>query len=147
MSTAPDPARARLRGRLVTYGILGAMVLAVAFHVEAWPMTSFRLFSFVRTSTQSELVLYAVDGAGARTEVPIDRDQRSVLNTERQLADVKGASPSRQQAMLDAWFDDAGLDPSRYAAALIQRITTRTQRDGSPPVEVARTDVVEVPLR
>ena len=76
MSTAPDPARARLRGRLVTYGILGAMVLAVAFHVEAWPMTSFRLFSFVRTSTQSELVLYAVDGAGARTEVPIDRDQR-----------------------------------------------------------------------
>lgn len=147
MSGVTSYPSARGRARLVTYGVLAVMALAVRFEVEAWPVTSYRLFSNVRTSTQSRLVLYAVDLDGVRTKVDLAHGELGVLNTRHQLADVGSASPQRQREMVLAWLRGGGIEPADVTAAVIERVRSRISTDGDRPTVISRTVVVVVLLR
>ncbi len=135
------------RARIVTYGTVAVMALAVVFQVEAWPVTSFRLFSNVRTDTRSQLQLYVIASDGTRTLVHLRPDQSNVVKTSHQLRDVQAAPPPRQREMVEAWIIGGGLDPADGRLAVIERVRTRITRDGTPPTELSRSVVVEVPLR
>lgn len=62
---AADERRVRVLARAVTYGVVGAVLLAVAVTGEWWPVSSMRLFSEERSSTAWtwEVDLVGVDGA------------------------------------------------------------------------------------
>lgn len=101
------------------------MVFAVANTVEAWPVTSLRLFSGVRTAQVVSYELIAYDHAGGEYRVRADANNAFVARTSSQYARLARDSASTQHAKAVAWVAAAGLDPADMREVVLWR--TRAQ--------------------
>jgi len=132
-----------VRARVVTYGVVGLLLATAATGTEAWPLTSFRLFSMVRTSTATELELVAVHADGARSPVRFGTGNPVLATTADLLDDVVDQEPERQRAMVRAWLDAAHLAPDDVDVVRVERVERTLGADLSR-TEVSREVVVEV---
>ncbi|GAB2460712.1 hypothetical protein [Xylanimonas ulmi] len=128
-------ARQRRRARAVTYGMVAVLLVAAVTHVELWPLTSFRLFSSVRTGGGAAYELTAVADDGARTRVPA----RGQL-----LAALPRRSPDAAVAQVDAWLGDAGIDPASVDVVVLERASWRLDPETLTRRETGREVVLEV---
>jgi hypothetical protein len=127
--------RQRRRARQVTYGMVAVIAVTAIAGVELWPLTAFRLFSGVRTGTGTSYELLAVDADGIRTRVPA----RLQL-----LAKLPQAAPDDAAAQVDAWLDDAGIDPAAVDVVVLERAQWRLDPHTLTRAETTRTVVLEV---
>lgn len=139
--------RSGVRARVVTYGAVVALAACAALSLEPWPLGSFRLFSEPRTGERSALVLVAVDGAGAAVPVRFTGDRRAVRSAQRQLPDLVELEPAERRRRVRAWLRLAGVDPGPIREVVLQRVRRRLDLDGGPSRELARVDVLRIPLR
>jgi hypothetical protein len=149
VSPAGDGGTSRSTGvvaRLVTYGLVLGLVLGAWAEVEHWPVTSFRLFSVVRTDRSYGLELVAVTSGGDRERVAPKGSGQVVANLSHQLQQLRGEQPAQARKRVLALLDLADMDPDRYAAVNLERVERRLDPDGGPPSEVRRTVVAEVDL-
>jgi len=126
----------------VTYGLLAVLAFGVWNHTEAWPITSYRLFSQVRTGTSSSLQLVALDADGARQPVRPRGD--TVATTAHQLHRLPTLDRAEQRRRAVAWLREAGIDPSTVRTVLVERVTVALDPDGGPSRETGRRVVVEI---
>lgn len=143
-ATAPvSPSTGQRRARLVTYGLVLALLLTAAVEAELWPFTAYRLFSEVRTGTTVSLDLVAATTEGEVVVRPADR-AAPLATTTRQYQDLAGAAPDRRQAMVTAWLGLAGIDPRTVRSVRLER-TVRTLPAGADQwVERSRETVLDV---
>jgi hypothetical protein len=127
-SDAAGSAQRRL-ARRVTVGTVVALVLVALSGLEAWPLTSFRLFSTVRTGTSVGLQLEAVASDGTRTPVRVPSNQ-VMSTTTHQFAHLAHARPEVQRAKVRAWLATAGLDPAAVTEVDLVRTTRSTDPTG-----------------
>lgn len=142
---APDR-RARRRARAVTYGLVAGMFVAAQLHVEQWPVTSFQLFSHVRTDRTSGLELVAVDHDGGRRPIRLGAQAHRVGNPSHQLALLRDDPPEEQRATVVAWLALVHVDPRDVDRVLLERVERRLDADGGPAEELRRTVVAEIDL-
>jgi hypothetical protein len=140
--TTADDERQRRLARRVTVGTVAVLLLVPITTVEAWPLTSFRLFSTLRTGTTVGLALVAIAPDGTSTPVRLPRDQ-VLSTTSHQYADLEDESPQTQRAKVRAWLVAAGLDPADVAAVELVRTTRHADAAGVPQV-TGSTIVVRV---
>jgi hypothetical protein len=131
-TTAADERQRRL-ARRVTVGTVAVLLLVPITTVEAWPLTSFRLFSTLRTGTTVGLTLVAIAPDGTSSPVRLPRDQ-VMSTTTHQYADLADDSPQTQRAKVRAWLVAAGLDPADVAAVELVRTTRQADAAGVPQV-------------
>ena len=144
-----DPAvgvdrKQRWMARAVTYGLVLVLGFGVVQQIEAWPITSYRLFSQVRTDRSTSLELVAVGADGTRTLVRPSGEVAAT--TAHQYRELRLLDPDRQQTQVHAWLDSADVDAEGQAAVRLERVTRRLDPDGGPATELTRVLVVEVPL-
>ena len=132
-----------VRARAVTYGVVGLLLATAVAGAEAWPLTSFRLFSGVRTDTTTTLELVAVRDGGAQVPVRFATGNPVLASTAHLLDDVARHGVERRRAMVRAWLDAADLDPGGVAAVQVERVVRTVGVDLSRS-EVSREVVVEV---
>lgn len=142
----PGADRQRRLARTVTFTTIGVLLLAAAVQVEAWPLTAYRLFSVVRTDSQTtyQLVTVGVDG----TEAPLRVDPGNPVldTTRRQYADLPGLSASRRREKVLAWVAAAHLNPADVQSVRLERATRVMDPETQHWVETSRAIVVEVEL-
>jgi hypothetical protein len=143
-AVAPDDARQRRRARIVTFAVVGVIVLGALAEVEAWPVTAFRLFSSVRTDTTSSLQLVVVHPDGSTAPLALQPANDVVVITGHQFATLRDLPPDRQRAKVDAWLDLAGVDRADVASVRLDRVTFHYDADAGRLVETKRTHVTEV---
>lgn len=131
-------------GRLVTYGLVLMLAFGVVEQVEAWPVTSYRLFSQVRTGQSTTLELVAVDGSGERSVVRIRGEVAAT--TSHQYRQLRLLGPAEQREQVRAWLALADIDAGAFATVRLERVTRQLDPDGGPATESSRRLVVEVPL-
>lgn len=114
------------------------MVFAIAAldTVEAWPVTSFRLFSHVRTDTSVSTTLVAIDATGDAHMVRADSAHGFVTRTASQYSRLRTVAPDRARAMVDAWLESAGMDPADYVAVELRRKQVRLHADRAAPTVI-----------
>lgn len=129
----PGPSRPATRwvARGVTIGVLVVFAFAAWNTVEAWPITSFRLFSQVRTANASSTTLVAIDADGDAHPVEADPDHPFVPRTKHEYPLLRDATPARAHAMVDAWLRAAGMDPDDFVAVELRRKSLVYAPDGS----------------
>ncbi len=132
--TSADALHAR-RARRVTYGLVAVLLIAALAHLELWPLTSFRLFSSMRTATGSTLQLVATTSDGVRTTVPAK---------PQMLARLPEASDVEAVTMVDAWLDDAGLDLAQTRTVTLERRMWRLDPETMESHETGRVVLREV---
>jgi len=133
-----------LRARVLTYGLVALLVFGVVNEVEAWPVTSYRLFSAVRTDRglRTDLQLVARDGSVR----PLRLDGDTVSTTAHQYRTLPADAPAVQRRKALAWLDAAGVDPATVRAVRLVRVGLRLDPDGGAPTELWRHTLVEVEL-
>lgn len=139
-----DEQGARRRARRVTYTAVLVLLVAAAAHLELWPLTSYRLFSEVRTADRSGLELVAVDADGGRTVVRPGADNPVVATTGHQYGALPRVSAERRTAMVRAWLRAAGVDPADVAHVRLERVGRVTDARSLDGDETSRTLVLEV---
>lgn len=142
-----DGRRQARRARWVT-GVAVAVLLGVAAaEVELWPLTSYRLFSGVRTESRSSLELVAVGPDGSRTPVPLDEHDQVLGTTSHQFRHLRDLPPAQRRAMAGAWLQLAGIDVADVARVEVERVR-RTMDARTLEARVTdRRPVLEVVLR
>jgi len=142
----PDGRRSVLWGRLVTYGLVLGLLVGAWTHTEHWPVTSFRLFSSVRTDRSFGLELVAVGPNGERERIPASAGEGATVGSIHQLTDLRNAPPAVRRERVLSMMERAGLDVADYRVAQLERVERRLDPDGGPSTEVARTVVRTVEL-
>lgn len=106
-----EPSQRTLARRVLTTMMVLLLGSAVS-GLELWPLSSYRLFSVVRSDSHAARVLVAVHGDGSRTPVHFGADNPVVATTAHLLDDVRHQSPQRQRRMAEAWLavSDANLE-------------------------------------
>lgn len=141
-----DDRRQARRARWVTGVAVAALLGVAAAEVELWPLTSYRLFSGVRTGTQAADELVAVGPDGTRTPVPLAADDQVLATTSHQYRLLRDVDAARQRAMVGAWLDLAGIDPADVATVRVERVR-RTMDARTLAAQVTdRAVLVEIPL-
>ena len=133
-------------GRVVTYGMVAGLLVAAQLEVEVWPVTSFRLFSQIRTDRSVALQLVAVDAQGARLPVPLDDVSDRVGNVVQQLELLRTDDTEVQRAKATAWLQLVGIGPEGVVRAELERVQRRLDPAGGPATVVDRSVVVVIPL-
>jgi hypothetical protein len=138
----PGDRRARWLARALTYGTVVGLLAAAAGNVERWPITSFRLFSAVRTDRVTSLELVVVDRDGHRHPLPTNR--AGGPTTAHQLHDLRTLAPAARRRKVRAWLRLAGWDPDAVDRVVLERVERRLDPDGGPARVVGRRAVVVV---
>lgn len=146
MSDRADSGRSAWLGRIITYGLVIGLVVTTVAGIERWPVTSFRLFSTVRTDRSFVLELVATQPDGTRQKVPISASTKGSAGTAHQLAELRLAPSAEQRAKVTAWMNAADMDLDRFEVAVLERVERRLDPDGGPPLEIRRSVVLEVVL-
>ncbi len=133
-------------GRTVTYAVVAGLIFAAQAGIEQWPVTSFRLFSQVRTDRSFGLELVAVEPDGDRERVSLTGGSQVVANAGHQLQLLRSDPPGTQRTKVLTWLELVGMDPSEYEKVNLERVERRLDPDGGPAEEVRRTVVAEVDL-
>ena len=144
MSDRTEGGRSAWIGRIISYGLVIGLVLVTVAGIERWPVTSFRLFSTVRTDRSFVLELVAIEPDGTRQRVPISRSTKGSAGTAHQLGELRAAPPAEQRAKVTAWMNAADMDLDRFELVALERVERRLDPDGGPPLEVRRAVVLEV---
>ena len=131
--------------RWVTCGTLVVILLGAAAEAEIWPITSFKLFSSVRTAGGVTSSLIAVDANNAEVPVPIPTPE-ILATTSYQLERLAAEPESVQRDMARAWLELAGMDPDDYTTVALHR--TAWTMDAATRERVTSADkiLVEVTL-
>ena len=141
MRRIPEPVLART----VTYGVVGLLLVTAATGLEAWPLTSYRLFSGERTDTRTGLELVAEGAAGDRLVRPDSMNPVLVTTTHR-FGELVTATPDEREQMVRAWLDVAGIDPGTVDGARLDRVRRTLDPESLGWTEVSREPVLEVEL-
>jgi hypothetical protein len=122
----------RVRRALHVFLLLFA-VFGVA-HIEAWPLTGFRLFSEARTSERQGWQIVTVDGAGVEHDLDLHDLPAGYQGTTRQIPGLADAGQDRRDRACAAWaapLRDAGRDVAEVRVYEI----VESVRPGAPPAE------------
>lgn len=142
--TANSRTSARWRARLVTVGLLAVIVFAVAGTVEAWPVTSFRLFSQVRTANSSSYRLIAVDEQGRERPVVINDAHAFARRTSSQLGKLPTLSVQRRRDKVLAILDASDLANAHIREVILRRRSFVGDLESSRLRQVSTKDVLRV---
>ena len=114
-----------LRQRVrVAQVFLALVLLAAVFEVEWWPVTGWRLFSSLRSGTESDWEVVTV--AGDHEEViAFGSLPRSYRSYHRVLAHVATGSPAEKRAACDVWADAARRRGAQVDAVRAYKLTVR----------------------
>lgn len=118
---------------MVTVAIIVTIIVTVFGGFEAWPLTSFRLFSGVRTGHSSSLSLVAITADGRSTPINADSHHIFVKRAGHLYHLIPARPPAEQRAMVDAWLDAAGMSPADYATVELRRTSEELDPAGGPP--------------
>lgn len=129
-------------GRLVTYGLIALLIVGVVTETEAWPITSWRLFSSLRTDQRASTVLTVVDRDGA--EFPLRLPGDVIGTTRHQFSTLPRKSPTVQQAKVRAWLEAADVDLARVDHVRLERRRLQLDPDGGDPAELDRITLLEI---
>lgn len=132
----------RMRARIVTYGMAAVLTLGVVNQIEAWPVTSWRLFSGVRTeqAVRTRFVIVGKDGSTSPLRLPGD----TVGTTSHQFATLPRLTPADQRDKVRAWLRAGGIDPDEVDRIRLERVRIRFDPDGGPATELDRSVVLEL---
>ncbi|MEO6629671.1 MAG: hypothetical protein ABIP03_14020 [Aquihabitans sp.] len=142
---ASSSARERSLARVVTYGMVALLAWAAVSSVEAWPITSYRLFSAVRTDRSVSLELVAVTMGGKRQVVSLGHGQL-LATTRHQFMLLRQDPDAERQRKVRAWLRLADIDAATVEQVDLERVERRLDPHGGPATVVARTVVVETVL-
>ncbi|MCB0977125.1 MAG: hypothetical protein KDB02_06660 [Acidimicrobiales bacterium] len=132
----------RWKARAVTYGLLFIVSFAVLSNTEAWPVTSYRLFSFVRTGHTSSLELVAVGTDGSTRPVRIPKGVSAA--TRSRFPELRTMSPGERRRMVRAWLDVAGIEPDHVAVVRLVRVTRSLDLSDGTSRTTGKSTVVEM---
>lgn len=96
-----DVDRVPLPARLLTAVLLGGLVFAGLWSVEAWPLTGWRLFSAPRTEQTTTWVLEGVDTEGTSSFVGPAELPVAYRQLPHRLAEVPGMSETEQRQLCE----------------------------------------------
>jgi hypothetical protein len=125
-----EAASPRVRRALHVFLLLVA-VCGLA-HVEAWPLTGFRLFSESRSSEREGWVIAVVDAAGAEHILDLHDLPAGFQGTTRLIPGLVDASPARRDRACDAWAAPV-RDAGRPVAEVRVYEVVESVRPGGPP--------------
>ncbi len=136
-----------VRGRIVSVALVGTLVVVGLAGAEAWPFSSFALFSTVRTGEIWSRRLAAVDPEGAEHAVDFWSDPVAARSARHELPELGALDAARRRSAVRTWLELGGLDPGRFVAVRVYRVRLAlpTEEDAHAE-ELARQLVVEVPL-
>lgn len=137
-------ALSRWRARVVTYGLVVVLAGAVWTQTEAWPVTSYRLFSAVRTGTSASLELVAVGADGEPRPVRVTGG--AVAGTRHQYRELPGLPEAERRERVEAWLRVAGVDPATLVEVRLERVIRALDPEGGPSRVTGRVVIVAVPL-
>lgn len=136
--------RRRWTARVVTYGLILVVAFSTVAQVEAWPVTSFELFSHRRTGESTVLELVAIGADGGRTVL---RTHGPMMSASRhRYQELDRVDPARRRVEVLTWLTLAGVDRAGLRMVQLERVTRKLDPDGGPATVVSRTLVVRVPL-
>jgi hypothetical protein len=133
--------------RLVTYGVVGVIVLAGVTGHEYWPLSGFRLFSEVRSSQQTTYSVVVVNEQGQSSVLDLGALPDNYSGHVQMLPAMVTKSADEQAAIVQAWLVGLGLTPGEYTSAEIYRSASEVPADSAEPAVVTdRELVLTVPL-
>lgn len=129
-----------MRGRVVTYGLVGLLVLCVVAQVEWWPLSAFKLFSAARTADTTTWQVTLVDPGGAEHVVPFGSLPRGYHSPAHLAAALPNLPARRTEAVCKAWAL-AGAKQLGITATEVRvyEVTGRRPAGGGPAALVSRT--------
>lgn len=131
-----------VRGRFVTYGLIVLLIVGVATETEAWPITSWRLFSGLRTDLRISTTFTIVGRDG--TEFPLRLPGDAMAATRHQFSTLARQDPAGQRAKVRAWLEAADVELDRVDHIRLERRRLRLDPDGAAPIELGRTTILEI---
>lgn len=135
------------RARVVTLALLAAIVGCFSAEAELWPMSSFRLFSGLRSAESSGTLLVAVAGDGSEHRIDVQKNPTAARSALHQVADLPHQTRSQQRGAVMAWLRIGAMDPSDFVAVRLYRVRVRNStHEGAPPQVLSKRLEVEVPL-
>lgn len=118
--------------RVVTYGVVLVLVIAVALDAEWWPVSSMRLFSGERTSSSTSWEVDLVDATGIEHRLDLADLGPSFAGLDYFARHLPTMRRDRLDGICQAWAD-AAVDQGSVAAAEVRiyhlRRTVPTRRD------------------
>ena len=107
MPAAREPASVPTGARWFVRVFLAAFFICAVFRIEAWPLTGFRLFSSLRTSTGTTWVADTVGADGTETRLWFSDLPRPYQGFHLVTLGFRRLPASQQRAMCTAWLDEA----------------------------------------
>jgi len=124
------------RIRVFVWTFLAAFFVCGFARIEAWPLTSWRLFSRVRHAVQTSWSAVTVDHSGREHQFPTLG--QSYRGTTHVLDSFSSLSRQKQIAACDAWANGARHAGQDVEAVRIYRVTSdvshRAGDRGAPPL-------------
>ncbi len=124
-ATPPRSTRAFVRTLLVIivgFGLAG---------FEAWPLTSFRLFSTTRGTARTSYEAVTLDAAGHETPLGQSTLAFGYRLAEWPMSEIDGASESRRLALCDAIADGARSVGREVVDVRVEQVRERLVRRGN----------------
>jgi hypothetical protein len=127
-------AAASPRVRRALHVFLLLFALCGLAHIEAWPLTGFRLFSEARTAEREGFEIVAVDAAGAERPIDLHDLPAGFQGTTREIPGLLHADPRRRDRACDAW---AAPERARGRTIVEVRVyeVVESVRPGGPPAQ------------
>jgi hypothetical protein len=122
MPLAPCPAR------LYVMSFVGAIAVCGALSVEAWPFTSWRLFSRERQPIAASWTATSVDARGRETPIRFGRFSKPNRNFVLVMSSYERMSPHEREATCRAWARLVRRHGGDAAGGLRLYATTRDLR-------------------
>jgi hypothetical protein len=112
--------------------LVAAMIASALFVWESWPLTSFRLFSHVRTDEQTAWVAKIVRENGTELPYPVDSLDEGFRNFGFRMAEFVDADGQRRAELCRVWVLEAPEVAGGEVAAvrLYERRWLLSDRDG-----------------
>ena len=129
------------RGVVWFVRIFLAVTLACAvLGLEAWPFTGFRLFSSLRTESQTVWQADAVGALGRETLVDFNSLPRAYQGFPLLMPGMSSLSSQEQTATCEAFLQELrSRDPSVSALRIYKQSWQELPRSGSRPAQTSRT--------
>lgn len=120
-SSDDGPDRPPRSGQLLVLATLAALLTAGLLTIEAWPLTSWRLFSLSRDESQTMWVIHAVDGAGRSDEVSLEALPLRYRHAAWPMADLPEAGRERRDDVCRALLEPAlGVRPELVELRIVR---------------------------
>ncbi|HVF12028.1 MAG TPA: hypothetical protein VNA87_02975 [Actinomycetota bacterium] len=120
-----------LKKRLFLFSFLIVFVYCGVEGKELWPMTGWRLFSHLRTDTQSSWEVDYLDAQGRSQPVPFAQMSWAYRGSPQVLKGFPGLPEKEQIGVCSAWLSAVGALDIEATQLEIYRTTWRlSERDG-----------------